>query len=150
MTIIQTRLGNLELLAAGYRFGKEFCDAAGISPSYLSQLRAGTKTLGNTLTRQIEQRLSLADGSLDVPGKTAASLHAPSGLQAETMSAAFALQGMDPLVRTPLIRLILAIAASNVGRTDSGLATPFEEQHASGFADIRKSDSPSTKGLRSK
>ena len=129
-TIVETRLANLLALAAKYRFSREFCEAAGISPSYFSQLRSRVKTLGNTLARDIESRLNLENGALNEPVAAPAPV-APAGLQPETLTAAYAMQSMDPSVRGGFVRLILAVAATQAPAEPAvQMANNFEMTYA--------------------
>ncbi len=68
MNIQDIRLANLETLAKDYETDKAFCAAAGLTPSYLSQLRstkATRKRLGEEKSRAIEQKLGLEEFQLD-------------------------------------------------------------------------------------
>lgn len=105
MDINDIRLANIERLAAGYRFGKDFCSAAGIDPSYLSQLRSGSKTLGSDLARRIEARLELDRGALDVlqHNPKQAPSHAATSI-------AHAIESLNPGIKAAVAALVFELA----------------------------------------
>lgn len=117
MDISETRLANLELLISrfDYKHDKDFCNEAGISPSYLSQLRGGQKKLGH-LAREIEARLIAAGkdinrGWLDVPRGEQAGGRAA----ADVLAVAYTLEALEPDVRDSIKRMILAVSKAQIG-----------------------------------
>lgn len=115
MDVRDTRLANLELLAKGYKYDKDFCDAVGIRASYLSQLRSGAKNLGNELARQIEERRGLEPGWMDVAHTTRHDT-GQGNLPPEMMTVAYAMASLPAGTRENLMRLILGLAQEQVGR----------------------------------
>jgi hypothetical protein len=105
MDINDIRLANIERLASSYRYGKEFCSAAGIDPSYLSQLRSRAKILGSDLARRIEARLELDRGALDVLRDTqrTAPSHAATAI-------AHAIESLNPGVKQAVAALVFELA----------------------------------------
>lgn len=65
MDISQIRLNNLMTLINRFRTDREFCELVGISNTYLPQVKGGTKKIGDTLARRIEESLGLAYGWMD-------------------------------------------------------------------------------------
>lgn len=116
MDITGIRLANIEQLVTKFRYGKDFCQAAGIDPTYLSQLRSGAKVLGTELARRIEERMGLAFGHLDA-------LHEadPPAQQGNTSLILAALDSLSPAVRKSMIDLIMELAKAqlSVAPTDS-------------------------------
>lgn len=125
MDVRETRLANIESLAAQHRYAKEFCKTVGLDPSYLSQLRSRSKSVGNALARAIEGKLGLEAGWLDVPqAPQAVDTPRQAGAAAptppnEVMSAAYALQTLDPRMRDSITRLILTAAQVQLDRRAS-------------------------------
>ena len=67
MEIKEIRLANLLEQVEIHGRANAFCDIISMNPSYLSQLKGGTKSVGNNLARRIEEKLGLAKGYLDEP-----------------------------------------------------------------------------------
>lgn len=126
MDINDVRLANIERLAKTYKYGKDFCEAAGIDPSYLSQLRARVKQTGTQLARRIEQRLGLQHGALDerLPGTTATQPgHA-------AISIAHAIESLSPEVRRSIAALVFELAKqqmqAHLEASDAELPAPHQ------------------------
>lgn len=73
MDTADTRYQNILALLNGYEHDAQFADAAGISTSYLSQIKTRTRNLGEKAARRIEINLGLDTGKLDEPGAYAGS-----------------------------------------------------------------------------
>lgn len=67
MNTADTRYRNILALLRGYERDAQFADAAGISTSYLSQIKNRTRNLGEKAARNIEANLGFAEHSLDDP-----------------------------------------------------------------------------------
>jgi hypothetical protein len=67
MNTADTRYRNILALLRGYEHDARFADAAGISTSYLSQVKNRTRNLGERAARNIEANLKLETFSLDSP-----------------------------------------------------------------------------------
>ncbi len=108
MEIKDIRLANVLKIQSKYRWKQEFCTAAGISPSYFSQLKSGTKTLGDHLAREIEEKLVLPRGRLDVPhqDREFAGTSPP-----DVMTVAYAIESLPARVRDRIKALVLELAA---------------------------------------
>lgn len=68
MDINEIRRANMRRLAAGYKNRRAFADALGRSEQQLYQLigKNATKSIGNRIARDVEQKLVLKENSLDV------------------------------------------------------------------------------------
>lgn len=55
------------MLIARYPSAEAFSAAVGSDPTYIRNIRNGVRNLGDKVARQIEDRLGLANGSLDLP-----------------------------------------------------------------------------------
>ena len=71
MDTADTRYQNIQALLNRYEHDAQFADAAGISTSYLSQIKTRTRNLGEKAARRIEINLGLETGKLDEPGACA-------------------------------------------------------------------------------
>lgn len=118
MDINDIRLANIERLAAGYRYAKDFCTSAGIDPSYLSQLRSRAKTLGSDLARRIEARLDLERGSLDVLQQN----QRPTPSHAAT-SIAHAIESLNPGIKAAVAALVFELAKQELAPPVAPAAT---------------------------
>ncbi|MFA5920097.1 MAG: hypothetical protein WC856_02250 [Methylococcaceae bacterium] len=65
-TIKQIRLINLIRLANQRHLIKEFCAEVDLSPAYYSQITHGLKGIGTKVARQIESKLNLEPGYMDI------------------------------------------------------------------------------------
>jgi hypothetical protein len=109
MDIKQIRLHNFLALAAGYETKQEFCQAIAIRPAYFSQVKAGTKAIGDKVARRIEEMLDIPTGFLDKLQDTRKTdEHLPSS---PSINLAYLIDDMPPIVRERLRSLILAVAA---------------------------------------
>lgn len=68
------------MLIARYPSAEAFSAAIGSDPTYVRNIRNGVRNLGDKLARQIEDRLGLGNGSLDLPNleSTASPLPTPA------------------------------------------------------------------------
>ena len=109
MTIADTPLKHLQIVAGQYERHKDFCFKVSISDSYWSQLRRTGKTrksLGNRLARDPE----LALGSLsDFWMRTRSSSGASVDISAEVMSLASAIQAPPPAIRKAFFQPVLTV-----------------------------------------
>lgn len=67
MNTADTRYRNILALLRGYEHDAQFAEAAGISTSYLSQIKNRSRNLGEKAARNIEANLGFAEHSLDDP-----------------------------------------------------------------------------------
>lgn len=110
MKIDEVRARNLERLMRDRRFKhhKDFCEAVGISATYISQVRNRTKKLGDALTQRIEVALGLPEGEMDNQN---AILEENRGQGA--VAIAQAIQTLQPGIRAHLAALVFELARSN-------------------------------------
>ncbi len=109
MDIKQIRLHNFLALAAGYTTKQEFCRAIDIRPAYFSQVKAGTKAIGDKVARRIEELLELPGGFLDTlqnSQKSAEQLPSSAAI-----NLAYLIDDMPPIVKERMRSMILAVAA---------------------------------------
>lgn len=102
----EIRLRNLLELASGYKRFAEFCEKIDMSPSYFSQIKSGTKDIGDKIARKVEVRLGIPRGYLDVPHQ-----QVPAGDTSDSIGLAFAINALHPAIREQLRRLIFIMAA---------------------------------------
>lgn len=115
MLIAESRLLHIEALVAEYKNATAFCAAAGISPSYLSQLRGGSKTLGPGLSRSIEEKLKLAAGFFDQPHQAVITVKvAANMLSKEAVSVAAVFDTLPSAIKGPLKQLIFSLSVAPV------------------------------------
>lgn len=105
-TIQETRLLNTLKLASRYKFEKEFCEKIGILPAYFSQVKHKNKNIGSKIARQIEDRLGLENGFLDVQHDKA---RAQDRSSANTL--AMVIEQMPDNLRDQVTRLVYSIAS---------------------------------------
>lgn len=106
-TIKQIRLVNLLRLSNERTFIKDFCSEVGISPAYYSQLTHGIKGIGGKVARQIEERLGLEPGWMDVDHDAD---------KTDTSALAAAIKQLPEHLIEPVKNLIYAIAADSKRR----------------------------------
>lgn len=109
MDIKQIRLHNFLALAAGYQTKQEFCVAIGIRPAYFSQVKAGTKAIGDKVARRIEEQLDIPTGFLDTLQDTRKTDEVMPSSPA--INLAYLIDDMPPIIRERMRSLILAVAA---------------------------------------
>lgn len=107
MDINEIRLNNLLILIERFRTDKEFCEAVGISATYLPQVKAGTKRLGEVIARRIENAMGLEHGWLDQVHTGAITTPA---LDIENIAALHALETLPAPLRDTLRRLLFLTA----------------------------------------
>lgn len=120
MDIKQIRLHNFLALSAGYDTKQQFCKAISIRPAYFSQLKAGTKTIGDKVARRIEELLDIPTGFLDTLQDTRQTAEKLPTSPAINM--AYLIDDMPPLIRERMRSLILAVAAE-LGEKDAKQAS---------------------------
>lgn len=109
MDIKQIRLHNFLALAAGYETKQDFCQAIGIRPAYFSQVKAGTKAIGDKVARRIEEQLDIPTGFLDkLQGTRNTDEQLPNS---QSINLAYLIDDMPPIIRERMRSLILAVAA---------------------------------------
>ena len=134
MDIKQIRLQNLMALAAGFKLMSEFCEKIDMQPSYYSQIKAGTKGIGNDRARRTEVLLELPHGWMDMVHSTAAGETAgdTSMPDRSAMSLAYVIEELPPIIRERIKSLIYSLASelgdnaincASTVRTDSIQAT---------------------------
>ncbi len=112
MEIAATRRLNLLALCADkkkYPSDKAFAETIGVQPSYFSQVRSGSKLLGDGLSRKIELALGLTKGTLDLPVAASPQLAGAD----KHVAAGIALQKLPAAVRDHIADLILELATQH-------------------------------------
>lgn len=134
MDIKQIRLQNLLALAAGFKPLSDFCEKLDMQPSYFSQIKAGTKGIGNDRARRTEVLLELPHGWMDMvhsttTGETVSDASMPDR---SAMSLAYVIEELPPVIRERIKSLIYSLASelganaincASTVRTDSIQAT---------------------------
>lgn len=69
VAIEETRRARLELLIERHGNMERLANAAGVSASYLSQIRNGSRRMGSRFARKIEAALGLGEGWFDGSGE---------------------------------------------------------------------------------
>lgn len=67
MTASDFRRAHLIRQIERYGNAESFAEAAGLAPSYVSQLKTGKRNIGTNTARKIEAALGLDHGSMDIP-----------------------------------------------------------------------------------
>lgn len=114
------RRANFLQLASRYPRIRHFCEAAGLEPSYYSQIKASSKALGDKLARELERRLGLPRGWFDLPQ--------PEGEPiSDELSLAYTLQTLPAPLRESVKRLVLDLARGGPLPAESQrLIAPFQ------------------------
>lgn len=107
MDINQVRLANLLKLTEKFRTDKEFCQCVGISNTYLPQVKAGTKKLGNLVSRRIEQAMGLERDWMDHRHDLPATPEPSPEIDAQTLAAVNAMAAIPAPLRDQLRRTIV-------------------------------------------
>lgn len=105
----EIRLINLLNLAKRYGQDVEFCKRIDMNPSYLPQLKARTKSIGDKVARKVEEKLNLERGYMDV-------VHDPKLLPdtlpaADVMSVAYTIESLPAPVRDQFKKLVFTMLA---------------------------------------
>ncbi len=105
----EIRLINLLTLAKRYGQDVEFCKRIDMNPSYLPQLKARSKSIGDKVARKVEEKLGLERGYMDVVHDVQS---LPDAIPAaDVMSVAYSIESMPDEVREQFKRLVFQIAA---------------------------------------
>lgn len=89
MGVKETRRANLAALISRYPSAEAFSAAIGTDPTYIRNIRNGVRNLGDKLARQIEERLGLPSGGLDLPNFDGASNALPDSALISLLLATF-------------------------------------------------------------
>lgn len=124
MDIKQIRLQNLLALAASFKLMSDFCEKIDMQPSYYSQIKAGTKGIGNERARRTEVLLELPHGWMDMvhsatAGETVSDASMPDR---SAMSLAYVIEELPLVIRERIKSLIYSLA-SELGANATNLAS---------------------------
>lgn len=109
MDIKEIRLANLIDLLGRSGLDVDFCKKIDMNPSYLPQLKAKTKSIGDKVARRIEERLGLERGYMD-------SVHEKNQLPekmpgSDALATAFSIESLPAPLRDSLKRLVMQVCA---------------------------------------
>ncbi|MBN3839242.1 hypothetical protein [Burkholderia sp. Ac-20349] len=107
--IKQVRLDNFLLLAADYPKIADFCRVIQIQPSYYSQVKRGTKVIGDDLAARIETALELPQGWMDTPHNR--SEEQSRTLPSDVIGVAYAMASLPEGIRERIKSLVYEMAS---------------------------------------
>lgn len=87
-----------------YRTLRALAEASGTDPSYLSQINIGAREMGDAVARQLEERLQLARGWMDVPHEMEFKVH--FGRTSARSAARVRSHGSDSINGTQVIPIV--------------------------------------------
>lgn len=113
MDIKQIRLQNMLALANGYGRIADFCEKIDMQPSYFSQVKAGTKGIGDDRARRTEVLLELPHGFMDMVHTTASGEKVSDASMPDrsAMSLAYIIEELPPIIRERIKGLVYSLAS---------------------------------------
>ncbi len=121
----EVRLANFLKLSEGYKKISEYCEVIGIAPSYFSQVKRGSKVIGDEIAERVENALGLPQGWMDTQHKNEA--EQIRSLPTDVVGVAYAIASLPEGVRERIKGLVYEMAAE-YSKLESERAKPAEKR----------------------
>lgn len=102
------RLRNLLALADKYKRIIDFCKRIEMNPSYFSQIKNGTKAIGDDIARRVEATLGIPRGYLDVMHDSVTEENKPP--EAAALAVAYSIEAMPQELKEIFKKLVHQIS----------------------------------------